>query len=110
MRGSVLLTAALASLAAACGSHKHDDHEWTAEELAELERKWGMEVRKLFSLSLFNSSPGSTQTPPEASVWCGILFPPSSSGYIGLVLRTRDPEDRRGGVARSTLFSLVSEA
>lgn len=33
-----------ASLAAACGNHGHDDHEWTAEELAELEFKWGMEV------------------------------------------------------------------
>lgn len=44
MRGVVLLTAVLASLAAACGSHNHDDHEWTVEELAELERKWGMEV------------------------------------------------------------------
>lgn len=43
-RPAALLTAALASLAAACGNHKHDDHEWTAEELAELEHKWGMEV------------------------------------------------------------------
>lgn len=50
MRGAVLLTAALASLAAACGSHNHDDHEWTAEELAELERKWGMEVKQSFFL------------------------------------------------------------
>lgn len=41
----VLLVAfAFASLAAACGSHGHDDREWTAEELAELEFKWGMEV------------------------------------------------------------------
>lgn len=47
----------LASLAAACGGgHRHDDHEWTAEELAELEHKWGMEVSSgvfFFSL-LFN--------------------------------------------------------
>lgn len=35
----------LASLAAACGGGRgHDDHEWTAGELAELEHKWGMEV------------------------------------------------------------------
>lgn len=43
-----LLVAALASLVGACGNHQHDDHEWTAEELAELEQKWGMEV-SLFS-------------------------------------------------------------
>jgi hypothetical protein len=46
--GRALLFAALASLAAACGHHQHDDHEWTAEELAELEHKWGMEVSYLF--------------------------------------------------------------
>lgn len=45
MRGFQLVAAvALASLAAACGNHAHDEHEWTAEELAELEHKWGMEV------------------------------------------------------------------
>lgn len=50
----VLVTAVLASLAAACGSHNHDDgHEWTAEELAELERKWGMEVSKPLSFRLY---------------------------------------------------------
>lgn len=53
----VLVTAVLASLAAACGSghnHHHDDgHEWTAEELAELERKWGMEVSKPVPFRLY---------------------------------------------------------
>lgn len=45
MRGiQVLAAAALASLAAACGNHAHDEREWTAEELAELESKWGAEV------------------------------------------------------------------
>ncbi|KAL1880663.1 hypothetical protein Daus18300_001275 [Diaporthe australafricana] len=41
-----LALAALASLAKACGGggHKHDDRVWTAEEVAELEHKWGMEV------------------------------------------------------------------
>lgn len=35
----------MTSLAAACGGHhKHDDRVWTAEEIAELEYKWGMEV------------------------------------------------------------------
>lgn len=38
------LVLACASVAAGCGGHGHDDHEWTAEELAELEYKWGMEV------------------------------------------------------------------
>lgn len=46
MRGAQLVAAAaLASLAAACGNHAHDEREWTAEELAELEAKWGAEVR-----------------------------------------------------------------
>ena len=40
-----VVLAALASLAEACGGHhKHDDRVWTAEEVAELEYKWGMEV------------------------------------------------------------------
>lgn len=48
MRGTQFLTAAvLASLAGACGNHGADGHEWTAEELAELEHKWGMEVSLL---------------------------------------------------------------
>lgn len=54
MRGTrALLTAALAWRAAACGNHGHDGHEWTAEELAELEHKWGMEVRLSVRASLF---------------------------------------------------------
>lgn len=44
MRGIHFVVAALASLAAACGNHAHDQREWTADELAELEHKWGMEV------------------------------------------------------------------
>ncbi|CAN8096433.1 unnamed protein product [Discula destructiva] len=43
MRGIQILAAAvLASLVGACGNHD-DGHEWTAEELAELEHKWSME-------------------------------------------------------------------
>jgi hypothetical protein len=43
-----LVLAALASLAEACGGHhKHEDRVWTAEEIAELEYKWGMEVSEL---------------------------------------------------------------
>jgi hypothetical protein len=40
-----LILAALASVAEACGGHhKHEDRVWTAEEIADLEYKWGMEV------------------------------------------------------------------
>jgi agmatinase len=42
-----LLTAllpAIAGLVSACGHDHHSDREFTPEELAELERKWGMEV------------------------------------------------------------------
>lgn len=58
MRGLRLLTGAvLASLAGACGDHHDDGHEWTAEDLAELEYKWGMEVSllRLFFLHLVHS-------------------------------------------------------
>lgn len=54
MRG--LLLVALASLAAACGNHGHDGREWTAEELADLETKWGMEVRFCHSYLFIKSS------------------------------------------------------
>lgn len=40
---AALLATAGAAVACAGGKH-HDDHEWTKEELDELERKWGMEV------------------------------------------------------------------
>ncbi|KAI6382894.1 hypothetical protein MCOR25_000409 [Pyricularia grisea] len=46
MRPVVYLAALLASVGAAvacAGDKHHDDHEWTKEELDELERKWGME-------------------------------------------------------------------
>ncbi|KAH7313339.1 arginase family-domain-containing protein [Stachybotrys elegans] len=33
----------LGRLSAACGNDKHDDREWSPEELAELEAKWGTE-------------------------------------------------------------------
>lgn len=48
-----LVLAALVSLTEACGGHhKHEDRVWTAEEIAELEYKWGMEVsRRDFLLS-----------------------------------------------------------
>ncbi|KAH8840971.1 hypothetical protein MCOR27_011733 [Pyricularia oryzae] len=39
---AALLATAGAAVACAGGKH-HDDHEWTKEELDELERKWGME-------------------------------------------------------------------
>lgn len=32
------------SLSAGCGHEKHDEREWTKEELAELEAKWGFDV------------------------------------------------------------------
>jgi agmatinase len=38
----------LAGLTLGCGHH-HDDKEWTAEELAELEAKWGFDVWSFFS-------------------------------------------------------------
>lgn len=61
MRGVQFLTAAvLASLAGACGNHGDDGHEWTAEELAELEHKWGMEVSLFFSvLSILDQNGGT---------------------------------------------------
>lgn len=34
----------LGALSSAC-NHHHEDKEWTKEELAELEAKWGFEVR-----------------------------------------------------------------
>lgn len=37
----------LAGLALGCNDH-HDDKKWTAEELAELEAKWGFDVSSLF--------------------------------------------------------------
>ncbi|POS76852.1 guanidinobutyrase [Diaporthe helianthi] len=41
---ALFVLAALASLTEACGGHhKHEDRVWTAEEIAELEHKWGME-------------------------------------------------------------------
>ena len=50
-----LVLAALASLAEACGGHhKHEDRVWTAEEIAELEYKWGMEVSELERLFLLS--------------------------------------------------------
>lgn len=33
------------SLSAGCSHEKHDEREWTKEELAELEAKWGFDVR-----------------------------------------------------------------
>lgn len=33
-----------ASLSAGCSHEKHDEREWTKEELAELEAKWGTDV------------------------------------------------------------------
>lgn len=49
-----LVLAALASLAEACGGHhKHEDRVWTAEEVAELEYKWGMEVSGREAFLLF---------------------------------------------------------
>lgn len=81
---------ALASLAAACGSHGHDDHEWTAEELAELEHKWGMEVR-------------------SAAQHCDFYFLPMGTLFLG-----QCPGNHRvaGSVsqASSTLASAGSEA
>ena len=46
MKSELLLPAlvAFARLAGACGDHGHDK-DFTPEELAELERKWGFEVR-----------------------------------------------------------------
>jgi agmatinase len=40
----------LAGLTLAC-NHHHDDKKWTAEELAELEAKWGFDVWPFFSHS-----------------------------------------------------------
>jgi hypothetical protein len=38
------LLPAIAGLVSGCGHDHHSDREFTPEELAELERKWGMEV------------------------------------------------------------------
>lgn len=38
---SILL---LAATALACSGHFHDDEDWTPEDLAELEAKWGQNV------------------------------------------------------------------
>ena len=46
MKTAVLLSWLFwSSLSAGCSHEKHDDREWTKEELAELEAKWGNEVR-----------------------------------------------------------------
>ena len=50
MKFSIPLTAAaflpaIAGLVSGCGHDHHSDKEFTPEELNELERKWGMEVR-----------------------------------------------------------------
>ena len=39
------LLPAIAGLVSGCAHDHHNDREFTPEELAELERKWGMEVR-----------------------------------------------------------------
>lgn len=45
MKSAAFLSLLLCSgLSAACGGHEHDDKEWSKEELAELEEKWGHEV------------------------------------------------------------------
>ena len=45
MRTSTLLhLLSLGALCNACSHDNHDDREWTKEELAELEAKWGYEV------------------------------------------------------------------
>lgn len=47
--GLVALLLALSHRGLACGSHgdnNENSREWTREELAELEAKWGFEVRR----------------------------------------------------------------
>lgn len=47
MKFSGLISLAFAchsTVVQACGGHKHEQREWTQEELDELERKWGTEV------------------------------------------------------------------
>ena len=46
MKSAALMSLLLWSgLSAACGGHgDHDGKEWTKEELAELEAKWGFDV------------------------------------------------------------------
>lgn len=41
---SLLRLLALSGLSNACGHDHHDEKEWTKEELADLEAKWGFEV------------------------------------------------------------------
>lgn len=43
-RLAAALLPAIAGLVSGCGHDHHSDKEFTPEELAELERKWGMEV------------------------------------------------------------------
>lgn len=48
----------LAGLTGGCGHH-HDDKEWTKEDLAELEAKWGFDVSSLsyfFLLYIYSPS------------------------------------------------------
>lgn len=43
-RLAAALLPVIAGLVSGCGHDHHSDKEFTPEELAELERKWGMEV------------------------------------------------------------------
>lgn len=48
---SLLHLLTLGGLASACGHDHHDDKEWTKEELADLEAKWGYEVCDILASS-----------------------------------------------------------
>lgn len=48
---SLLHLLALGGLTRACGHDHHDDKVWTKEELADLEAKWGYEVRHVLPIS-----------------------------------------------------------
>lgn len=53
---SLLGALLFAGLCAGCGGDNHDDKEWTKEELAELEAKWGFEVCEPKEYTVFLSS------------------------------------------------------
>lgn len=65
--GLMTLLFALSHRGLACGGHGDNDknsREWTTDELAELEAKWGFEVRvatlRDSSVSAFDSQPRTT--------------------------------------------------
>ncbi|KAK4073433.1 uncharacterized protein Triagg1_5259 [Trichoderma aggressivum f. europaeum] len=58
--------AAWLALSAGCSHEKHDEREWTKEELAELEAKWGFDGRMVVYWVWIVCAPGPCQVPNES--------------------------------------------